>query len=116
MENMRFDEKLTIDHLTIRPFAGCALCGHIAFRPVRIGKTCSADAFTARRVGKLAATHIESHVRNAAARRIEEDEIAYAEIGFRYGCTLLGLACSRARQINAEFLEDISGKSGTIET
>ncbi len=116
MEKLEFALNLAVRHLSVRPIAGDALGSDITVSPIRVGQACDADAFAAGRVGEFAVAYIKAYMGNAAACRIEEDEIADTKIRFGYGCALLRLACRRACECNTEFVEDVPGKSGTIET
>lgn len=74
------EAKLALNHLAVCPIARYALGGNITVRPIRIGKARDADAFAAGRVGEFAVAYIESHMGNAASRRIEENEVADTKI------------------------------------
>jgi len=116
MERLKFQLKLAIRHLSVRPIAGDALGSDITVSPIRVGQACDADAFAAGRIGEFAVTYIKSHMGNAASRCIEENKIADTKIGFGYRCALLRLACRCAGEGHTEFVEDVPGESGTIET
>lgn len=116
MERLKLLLKLAVRHLSVRPIAGDALGSDITVGPIRVGQACDAYAFAARRVGEFAVAYIKAYMGNAAARRVEEDEIADAKIRFGYGRALLRLACRCAGESYTEFVEDVPGESGTIET
>lgn len=116
MERLEFALNLAIRHLSVRPFAGDALGSDITVSPIRVGQTSNANTFAAGRICEVAVTYIKSHVGNAASCRVKENKIADAKIRFGYRCALLCLACRRAGEGHTEFVEDVPGKSGTIET
>lgn len=104
-------------HFLVRSIAHDATGAEITLGIVRFIQGCDRNAFGCR-MGKFVVANVNSDMRDAAAARIEEYEIACAKfIVGNFGCLFpTEHIPRRTGQIDAEFVEDVPRKAGAVES
>lgn len=73
------------------------------------------DAFVGSGVNEFTFSQIDAYMGYSFSIRVEENEVAWAQVFFRNPIAFFVLAFGAVREIDAEFSEYIRGKSGAIE-